>query len=114
MSPSFLIRPQSYQDAAAREWLVSNGLGGYASSTLCCSNTRAYHGLLVAALQPPADRWLMLAFLDEEIDGHHLLAISILERFIPRDTNTSRNSGRIPFPASAMSWGICGWKRRSS
>ena len=72
MTASFLSRPQSYQDATEREWLIGNGLGGYASSTLCGSNTRAYHGLLVAALQPPADRWLMLSFLDEEIDGHHL------------------------------------------
>ncbi|OYV08060.1 MAG: putative Glycogen debranching enzyme, partial [Methanosaeta sp. ASP1-1] len=66
MTASFQSRPQSYQDATEREWLIGNGLGGYASSTLCGSNTRAYHGLLVAALQPPADRWLMLSFLDEK------------------------------------------------
>ena len=36
-----------------REWLVTNGLGGYVSSTLAGVNTRRYHGLLVAALTPP-------------------------------------------------------------
>jgi predicted glycogen debranching enzyme len=55
-------------EGVSREWLQSNGLGGYASSTICGCNTRAYHGLLVAALHPPVDRWLLLSSLDEEID----------------------------------------------
>ena len=98
MSPSFLIRPQSYQDAAAREWLIGNGLGGYASSTLCCSNTRAYHGLLVAALQPPADRWLMLAFLDEEIEGHHLACHQYPGAIYPQGYQYLREFREDPFP----------------
>jgi predicted glycogen debranching enzyme len=65
----FALRPQSYEEGASREWLLANGLGGYASATVAGSNTRAYHGLLVAAQQPPADRWLLLSSLDEEIDG---------------------------------------------
>jgi len=65
----FALRPQSYEEGANREWLLSNGLGGYASATVAGSNTRAYHGLLVAALQPPVDRWLLLSSLDEEIEG---------------------------------------------
>ena len=98
MSPSFLSRPQSYQDAAAREWLVGNGLGGYASSTFCCSNTRAYHGLLVAALQPPADRWLMLSFLDEEIDGHHLACHQYPGAIYPQGYQYLREFRQDPFP----------------
>lgn len=43
-----------------REWLVTNGLGGYASSTLISVNTRSYHGLLVAALHPPVDRTVLV------------------------------------------------------
>ena len=39
--------------ALRREWLVTNGRGGYASGTLAGINTRRYHGLLVAALAPP-------------------------------------------------------------
>ena len=53
--------------ALAREWLVTNGLGGYASGTISGANTRRYHGLLVAALKPPAARTVLLAKLDEEI-----------------------------------------------
>jgi glycogen debranching enzyme len=48
-----------------REWLVTNGLGGYASSTLAGINTRRYHGLLVAALTPPVERTVLVGGLVE-------------------------------------------------
>lgn len=62
-----------------REWLVTNGIGGYASASLSGMNTRGYHGLLVAALQPPVGRTLMLAGLIEtvEADGRALPLASI-------------------------------------
>ncbi len=53
--------------AESREWLVTNGIGGYASGTVAGLLTRRYHGLLVAALKPPLGRTLMLAKLDETI-----------------------------------------------
>jgi len=46
-----------------REWLVTNGLGGYASGTVAGPNTRRYHGYLTAALRPPVQRVLLLAEL---------------------------------------------------
>ncbi len=51
--------------AESREWLVTNGIGGYASGTVAGLLTRRYHGLLVAALKPPLGRTLLLAKLDE-------------------------------------------------
>jgi len=51
--------------AEAREWLVTNGIGGYASGTIAGEMTRRYHGLLVAALQPPVGRTHLVAALDE-------------------------------------------------
>jgi predicted glycogen debranching enzyme len=72
MMNDFIFRPQSYEAGAGQEWLQANGLGGYASATAVGSNTRAYHGLLVAALKPPTDRWLLLSSLDEEFEGAHL------------------------------------------
>ncbi|HEX7588471.1 MAG TPA: amylo-alpha-1,6-glucosidase [Anaerolineae bacterium] len=54
--------------ALSREWIVTNGLGGYASSTIIGANTRRYHGLLVAALKPPAARTMLLSKLDEEVE----------------------------------------------
>jgi len=50
-----------------REWLETNGVGGYASSTVCGINTRRYHGLLVAATKPPVGRVVLLSKLDERI-----------------------------------------------
>jgi predicted glycogen debranching enzyme len=51
--------------AESREWLVTNGIGGYAFGTIAGLLTRCYHGLLVAALQPPLGRTLLVAKLDE-------------------------------------------------
>lgn len=51
--------------AESREWLVTNGIGGYAFGTIAGFQTRCYHGLLVAALQPPLGRTLLVAKLDE-------------------------------------------------
>jgi len=51
--------------AEQREWLVTNGIGGYACGTVAGILTRHYHGLLVAALEPPVGRMLMLAKLDD-------------------------------------------------
>ncbi len=53
--------------AVTFEYLYANGLGGYASSTIVGLNTRSHHGLLVAALNPPVDRWLTLSRLDEVV-----------------------------------------------
>lgn len=51
--------------AESREWLVTNGIGGYASGTIAGSQTRRYHGLLVAALQPPLGRTQLVSAIDE-------------------------------------------------
>src|ERR1700684_3759168 len=50
-----------------REWLVTNGIGGYAFGTVAGLLTRSYQGLLTAALQPPLGRTLLLAKLDETV-----------------------------------------------
>ena len=55
------------QDGIRKEWLISNGLGGFASSTVLGANTRRYHGLLIAPLIPPANRHLLISKLDESI-----------------------------------------------
>src|SRR5579863_4913299 len=54
-----------FEQSQAREWLVTNGLGGYASGTIAGALTRRYHGLLVAALDPPASRTLLVPKFDE-------------------------------------------------
>jgi predicted glycogen debranching enzyme len=53
--------------AQSKEWIVTNGIGGYASGTIANLLTRRYHGLLIAALQPPLGRTLLVSKLDETI-----------------------------------------------
>ena len=58
--------------ATSKEWLVTNGIGGYASGTVADVLTRRYHGLLIAAIKPPLARTLLVAKLDASAsyDGH--------------------------------------------
>jgi predicted glycogen debranching enzyme len=55
---------QDYAAASSREWLEADGHGSYASSSMCGANTRRYHGLLVAAVQPPAERYVLLSKIE--------------------------------------------------
>ena len=55
------------EDGLSKEWLITNGIGGFCSSTIIGANTRKYHGLLIAPLTPPARRYLILSKLDEAI-----------------------------------------------
>ena len=63
---------QNLKNALAKEWLETNGLGGFASSTIIGANTRRQHGLLVASLHPPVERHVLLSKFEERvvIDGH--------------------------------------------
>ena len=53
--------------AETREWLVTNGLGSFASGTVAGIQTRRYHGLLIAALKPPGGRTFLVAKLEESV-----------------------------------------------
>src|SRR5215467_15542719 len=62
----------NFQAAISREWLETNGIGGFACSTVIGLNTRRYHALLTAAMQPPSGRVVLLSKFEETliIDGH--------------------------------------------
>ncbi|MFN7218575.1 amylo-alpha-1,6-glucosidase [Microcystis sp.] len=53
--------------AEKREWLVTNGIGGFAAGTVAGLLTRCYHGLLIAALAPPTQRTLLVTKIDESV-----------------------------------------------
>jgi predicted glycogen debranching enzyme len=57
----------NFDEAVEKEWLETNGIGGYASSTIIGANTRGYHGLLVAATRPPLGRMLLLSKVEETL-----------------------------------------------
>ncbi|WP_322512725.1 amylo-alpha-1,6-glucosidase [Chloroflexus sp.] len=77
--------------AANREWLVTNGIGGYAAGTIAGTLARSYHGLLIAALEPPLGRMLTLASLDAYVNY-------LGQTF---DLTTHRRAGE---PARACRW----------
>lgn len=58
---------KQYDFASKFEWLETNGVGGYSSCTVAGANTRRYHGILVAATQPPVGRMVVLSKLEETI-----------------------------------------------
>lgn len=57
----------NFKNATEKEWIETNGLGGYASSTIIGTNTRKYHGLLVVTARPPLGRMVMLSKLEETV-----------------------------------------------
>jgi len=90
-----------------KEWLVTNGLGGYASSTVLGVNTRKYHGLLVAALHPPGDRTVCLAKLDEEVYvGNNIYPLGANEfhgKIFPQGYLFLKEFSVSPFPSYVYS-----------
>ena len=68
-----------------KEWIITNGIGGFCSTTVIGANTRRYHGLLIAPLEPPVQRYLLLSKVDEaiEIDGkNYNLFTNVCENYI--------------------------------
>ena len=73
----FTKKMLSLEEGLKREWIITNGIGGFCSSTILGANTRKYHGLLIAPLNPPARRFLVLSKVDEsiEIEGKEISSI---------------------------------------
>ncbi len=61
---------QNLRKSLRKEWLETNALGGYASSSLVCCNTRKYHGLLAVPLADPPGRFVLLSTLEESLSVH--------------------------------------------
>ncbi|UCF14998.1 MAG: glycogen debranching enzyme family protein [Phycisphaerales bacterium] len=71
---------RAIEDLLAGEWLLTNGRGGYASSTIAGCNTRAYHGILVGSLRPPTNRVMALSnFLEMIISNGRVCNLSTFE-----------------------------------
>jgi predicted glycogen debranching enzyme len=62
-----LSDPDRHDPATGPEWLVANGLGGFAAGTVRGAATRRYHGLLIAAFPPPRGRWMLLNHVSETV-----------------------------------------------
>jgi predicted glycogen debranching enzyme len=91
-----------FEAASSREWLETNGIGGFASGTVSGANTRRYHGLLTAATRPPLGRVTMLSKFEETliIDGERfeLSANQYQNVVYPQGFQYLKNFCRAPFP----------------
>jgi len=103
--PSISLKREAlsnFEEAIRKEWIITNGLGGYASSTVLGINTRKYHGLLVAAFHPPGDRRVCLAKLEEEMNIRNniypLGANEFQNRIFPRGYMFLKEFSVSPFP----------------
>ena len=96
-------------DLLRREWLVTNHLGGYASSTVPSLNTRKYHGLLVAAMAPPVHRMVLLSRVEETVhcDGWPtpLACNEYPGTIFPNGNEALRAFSHDPFPRWAYQGG---------
>ena len=84
-----------------KEWLITNGIGGFASSTIIGANTRKYHGLLIAPLTPPARRYLILSKVDESIqiaENKYDLYTNIGENYISQGYKYQEEFEKDYFP----------------
>jgi predicted glycogen debranching enzyme len=92
----------NFKDLIEKEWLITNGIGGYASSTVLGINTRKYHGLLVAALNPPGDRTVCLSKLDEDLllsgDVFRLGSNEFNDTIYPKGYKLIKQFSISPFP----------------
>ncbi len=91
-----------FEAASSREWLETNGIGGFASGTISGANTRRYHGLLTAATRPPLGRVTVLSKFEEtlEIDGRRfeLSTNQFLGSVSPQGYRFLENFRLDPFP----------------
>lgn len=91
-----------FDKAIQTEWIIANGLGGYSSSTVLGVNTRKYHGVLVAAFNPPTDRRVLLTKLDEEVRiGNNVYSLGSNEfkdNIFPRGYEFLSSFSLNPFP----------------
>lgn len=93
---------KNYENASSREWLETNGVGGYASSTISGANTRRYHALLTAATRPPLGRITMLSKFEETVtigdQSYELSSNQYHDKVFPEGCKNLKSFRLDPFP----------------
>jgi predicted glycogen debranching enzyme len=91
---------QALDKVLNEEFLVTNGIGGYSSSSISFANTRKYHGLLVAAANPPTQRNILVHKMEERVkvnDQYSDLSTNVFERVVhPHGYNYLKGFRRLP------------------
>ena len=98
-----------FDTLASKEWIVTNGIGGYASSSICGANTRRYHGLLVASFNPPTDRRVLVSKLEEKVisarEEFYACSNEYPGKIHPEGYQHLTSFSRMPLPTSVFTSG---------
>ena len=97
----------NWEGTTGYEWLVTNGLGGYACGTVALANTRRYHGFLMASLTPPVQRTLLVAKFDLSVEYLDLKADLTANEFVG---GTVSPQGFVHLESFAVIEGIPTWR----
>ncbi len=95
------------QSLAQREWLVTNGLGGYATGPVAGTLTRRYHGVLVAALPAPFGRTMMLNAVSERLrfpDGHVVSVARVVDTDLGHEFDSGHSLVAFRLEAGLPVW----------
>ena len=100
----------AFEETSSKEWLLTNGIGGYASTTINGGNTRRYHGLLVASKNPPTQRQVLVSGIEESISERRDTCIEISTNQYsgvvhPQGFQYMTSFARSPFPESTFQVG---------
>jgi predicted glycogen debranching enzyme len=93
------------------EWLETNGTGAFAMGTVAGTNTRRYHGLLVASLRPPVDRHVLLSRLDEVVAGDGVPEVTLASNQYPGAVAPQGHARLLEFrvdPFPTWTWDVGG------
>jgi predicted glycogen debranching enzyme len=108
LSYKLIFDKPDFQTVSGKEWIVTNGIGGYASSSVCGANTRRYHGLLVASYTPPTDRRVLVSKVEEKIifEGKEFLIGSNAypDTIHPHGYQYLTSFERMPLPKSVFAF----------
>ena len=104
------IKDTPFKTLASKEWLLTNGIGGYASTSISGMNTRRYHGLLVASKNPPTQRQVLISGIGESISERRDTFIEISTNrypgaIHPKGYEYLTEFQRDPFPQSTFQIG---------
>jgi predicted glycogen debranching enzyme len=97
------FKKKRVEDLNQKEWLYTNGLGGYASSSVTGCNTRRYHGLLVASFNPPTDRRVLVSKVQETLVDSSGVILELSTNYYtgaihPQGFNYLTSFRQTPFP----------------
>jgi len=102
MKVSGNISKLSFEDLSSKEWIITNGIGGYASSSVIGLNSRRYHGILIASKNPPADRMVMVSKVEEKMilnnREYQLSTNQYADTIYPDGYRYITHFNRSPFP----------------